>query len=41
LSVQSRWYSASNNRNAHTTVYWDGAGSNQFLMPVLTLIAIA
>jgi hypothetical protein len=41
LSVQSRWYSAANNRNAHGTNYWDGAGSNQFVMPVLTIIAIA
>jgi hypothetical protein len=41
LSVQSRWYSASNNRNAHATTYWDGTSSVQFIMPVLTIIAIA
>jgi hypothetical protein len=41
LSVSSRWYGVSNNRNAHGTHYWDGTGSNQFVMPTLTLIAIA
>jgi hypothetical protein len=41
LNIQSRWYGASNARNAHGTTYWDGGNSNQFIMPVLTLIAIA
>jgi hypothetical protein len=41
LSIQSRWYGASNNRNAHATTYWDGTTSSQFVMPVLTIMAIA
>jgi hypothetical protein len=41
LLIQSRWYGASNARNAHGTSYWDGVGSNQFVMPTLTIIAIA
>jgi hypothetical protein len=41
LSIQSRWYGVSNNRNAHATTYWDGASGVQFVMPVLTIMAIA
>jgi hypothetical protein len=41
LLIQSRWYGASNARNAHSTSYWDGVGSNQFVMPTLKIIAIA
>jgi hypothetical protein len=42
LAVSSRAYNqASNSRNVHGTNYWDGGASNQFVMPVLTIIAIA
>lgn len=41
IKIESRWYGTSNARNAHGTTYWDGTGSNQFVMPTLTLIAIA
>lgn len=41
LSMQFRIYGTSNNNNLHGTTYWDGAGSNQFSMPSLTIIAIA
>jgi hypothetical protein len=41
LNVSSRWYGSGNSRNAHGTHYWDGTGSNEFVMPTLTLIAIA
>jgi len=41
LSMQFRIYGTSNNNNLHGTYYWDGAVSNQFSMPSLTIIAIA
>lgn len=41
LKMQSRWYSASNNRNAHGTVYWDGTSGNQFSMPSIKITALA
>jgi hypothetical protein len=41
LSMQWRSYSSGNARNLHGTTYWDGAGSTQFSMPILTIIAIA
>lgn len=41
LSLRWRAYGASNYQNLHGTRYFDGTGSNQFSMPVLTLIAIA
>lgn len=41
LKVQSRWYSASNARNAHGTNYWDGVGANVFIMPTIKITAIA
>jgi hypothetical protein len=42
LQISSRTYGVANNsRNIHGTNYWDGAASNQFVMPVLTIIAIA
>lgn len=40
LKLQWRAYGTSNARHLHGTNYWDGAGSNQFCMPTLTLIAI-
>jgi uncharacterized lipoprotein len=42
LKMQARRYAAASNGGlVHGTVYWDGAGSNQFNIPTLTLIAIA
>jgi uncharacterized lipoprotein len=42
LKMQARRYGAGANGGlVHGTVYWDGAGSNQFNIPSLTLIAIA
>lgn len=41
LKMQARHYSSGNNNNLHGTTYWDGAGSNQFSMPVLMIQAIA
>jgi hypothetical protein len=41
LKMQWRSYAAANARNLHGTTYWDGGGSNQFSMPILTIIAIA
>jgi len=42
LKMQGRAYSAStNDNNLHGTVYWDGTGSNQFSMPIITIEAIA
>jgi len=41
LKMQWRSYAAANARGVHGTTYWDGAGSTQFSMPVLTIIAIA
>jgi hypothetical protein len=41
LSMQWRNYGSGNARALHGTTYWDGAGSNQFSMPILTIIAIA
>ena len=41
LKMQWRSYSSSNARQPHVTNYWDGAGSNQLVMPTLTIIAIA
>jgi hypothetical protein len=40
LKLQMREYGASNNMDAHGTVYWDGAGSNQFHMPSISIKAI-
>lgn len=41
LKIQSRWYGASNARNAHGTTYWDGASLNVFIMPTIKITAIA
>ena len=41
LKMQWRSYGSSNARSLHGTTYWDGGGSTQFSMPVLTIIAIA
>lgn len=41
LKMQWRAYGTSNARSLHGTTYWDGTGSNQFSMPILTIIAIA
>jgi len=42
LKWQVRDYGTGNRRlRLHTTTYWDGAGGNQFSMPILTLTAIA
>lgn len=42
LKMQARRYAASSNGGIlNGTVYWDGAGSNQFSIPSITLIAIA
>jgi hypothetical protein len=35
-----REYGASNNMDAHGSNYWDGAGSNQFHMPSISIKAI-
>ena len=42
LKWQARDYGGSNARlRLHTTQYWDGGGTDQFSMPILTLTAIA
>ena len=41
LYMQGRYYSGSYYGNWHTTAYWDGAGSAQFSMPKITIMAIA
>ena len=41
LKMQARHYAAGNPINLHGTTYWDGAGSVQFGMPILTIMAIA
>jgi hypothetical protein len=41
LYMMVRHYGGSNNKNIHGTVYWDGAGGNQFSIPVLTITAFA
>ena len=41
LYMTFRWYGTSNNSNLHGTTYWDGASSNQFNMPTLSIIAMA
>lgn len=42
LKMQSRRYATSSNGGElHGTTYWDGAGSAQFNIPAITLIAIA
>jgi hypothetical protein len=41
LKMMCRRYGDANARNLHATTYWDGAGSQQFSMPVLTITAIA
>jgi hypothetical protein len=41
LKIQSRWYGASNARNAHGTTYWDGTTLNVFIMPTIKITAIA
>jgi hypothetical protein len=40
LKMQVRRYGASNYSNLHGTVYWDGTGSTQLVVPILTIIAI-
>lgn len=40
LKMQVYGY-GSNAKNLHGTTYWDGGSSNQFCMPVLTIIAMA
>jgi len=39
LYMTFRIYGTSNNSNHHGTVYWDGAGSNQFNIPILSIVA--
>ena len=39
LYMTFRWYGASNNSNHHGTTYWDGITSNQFNIPVLSIVA--
>ena len=41
LKMQVRHYASGNRNNLHGTRYWDGASSNQFSMPTLTIEAIA
>ena len=41
LKMQIRRYANANYNNLHGTYYWDGGGSSQFSMPVLTIEAIA
>lgn len=41
LYMQVRQYGGSNYANLHGTYYWDGAGSNQFNMPELSIVATA
>lgn len=41
LYMQVRQYGGSNYANLNGTTYWDGAGSNQFSMPQLSIIATA
>jgi hypothetical protein len=41
LKMQVRHYGTANYNNLHGTRYWDGAESNQFSMPLLTIEAIA
>jgi hypothetical protein len=40
LKMQWRSYGSSNARSLHGTNYWDGAGSTQFCMPTISLIAL-
>jgi hypothetical protein len=39
LYMTFRIYGTSNNSNHHGTTYWDGAGSNQFNIPILSIVA--
>lgn len=39
LYMTFRIYGTSNYSNHHGTTYWDGAGSNQFNVPILSIIA--
>lgn len=39
LYITFRRYGNSNYSNHHGTTYWDGAGSNQFNIPILSIIA--
>lgn len=41
LYMQVRQYGGSNYANLHGTYYWDGATSNQFNMPELSIVATA
>jgi hypothetical protein len=41
LKMQWRTYSSANQGQPHVTYYWDGAGGNFLVMPVLSIIAIA
>ena len=41
LKMQARRYGSGNPLALHGTSYWDGAGGNQFGMPIITIIAIA
>jgi hypothetical protein len=41
IKLQARQYTGSYTASLHTTNTWDGAGSNQFSMPNLTITAIA
>ena len=40
LKIQAREYGSSNECQWHSTHYWDGAGSEQFHRPLLTITAI-
>jgi hypothetical protein len=39
LYMTFRIYGTSNYSNHHGTTYWDGAGSNQFNIPILSIVA--
>lgn len=41
LYLTFRQYGTANNGNHHGTVYWDGVTSNQFTMPLLSIMAMA
>jgi hypothetical protein len=39
LYMTFRWYGSANNSNHHGTTYWDGTTSNQFNIPILSIVA--
>lgn len=40
LYMTFRWYGTSNANNHHGTTYWDGVASNQFNIPILSIVAV-